>query len=52
MAVYRRVSGSTSLLKLSMVVQLTTDLGRLFQRQMVSGKKDRWYHWVLAKGTR
>ena len=39
---YRMMTGRTSLLKLSMVGQLTTDWGRLFQSRMVSGKKDLW----------
>ena len=39
---YLMTTGWTSLLKLSMVGQLTTDWGRLFQSQMVSGKKDLW----------
>ena len=39
---YRMTTGRTSLLKLSMVGQLTTDWGRLFQSRMVSGKKDLW----------
>ena len=37
---YLMTTSRTSLLKLSMVGQLTTDLGRLFQSWMVLGKKD------------
>ena len=39
---YRMMTGRTSLMKLSIVGQLTTDWGRLFQSRMVSGKKDLW----------
>ena len=39
---YLMTTGRTSLLMLSMVGQLTTDWGNLFQSQMVSVKKDLW----------